>query len=116
MFGWMVRLGLTPFGMGGAEMYSAAEASFDRALDLNPNLISALADVSTTLTEAGRTDGKLGVRPPFVSVSDNDAADALARLTQSSSQSASHPLGVAEDNPRASLGLQLCRLQRSQGR
>jgi serine/threonine-protein kinase len=67
------------FGLGGTEMYSAAELSFDRALELNPNLISALADVSTTQTESGQTDEAYELAERAIQLNPNHAVAHFAR-------------------------------------
>ncbi|MGA7305375.1 MAG: protein kinase, partial [Rhodothermales bacterium] len=53
--GWR-RHALGLYGLAGEDMSRSAEAAFDKALRINPELISGLVDVSTYYTDTGRTD------------------------------------------------------------
>jgi serine/threonine protein kinase len=73
------RHSLGLFGMAGDDMSHSAEAAFDRALALNPELISAIADISTYYTDAGRTDEAYELALRAIEINPNNAMSHFAR-------------------------------------
>jgi serine/threonine-protein kinase len=71
------RLGM--FGLGGGDISRSAEAAFRQALEMNPDLPSALADLSTFLTDAGQTDEAYELASRLVDVNPSNALGYFAR-------------------------------------
>ncbi|MGA7304517.1 MAG: FlgO family outer membrane protein [Rhodothermales bacterium] len=76
--GWR-RHALGMFGMVGEQMSRSAEAAFKKALELNPELISALVDVSTYYTDSGRTDEAYELALRAIQINPNNALGHFAR-------------------------------------
>ena len=73
------RHSLGMFGLAGADMSRSAEAAFERALELNPELISAIVDISTYYTDAGRTDEAYELAQRAIEINPNNAMSHFAR-------------------------------------
>lgn len=73
------RHGLGMFGMAGPHVSRSSEAAFERALELNPNLLSALADLSTYFTDAGRTDEAYELAVRAIELNPSNAMGHFAR-------------------------------------
>jgi serine/threonine protein kinase/Flp pilus assembly protein TadD len=67
------RHALGMFGLEGSEVSHSAEAAFKKALELNPELVSALVDLSTYYTDAGRTDEAYELAQRVLEVNPNSA-------------------------------------------
>ena len=61
------------FGMSGEEMSRSSEAAFSKALALNPDLLTALADLSTYYTDAGSTDEAFESAQRVIELNPNNA-------------------------------------------
>ncbi|MFV1981314.1 MAG: tetratricopeptide repeat protein, partial [Rhodothermia bacterium] len=55
------------------------EAAFERALELNPDLISALSDISTYYTDSGRTNDAYDLAQRAIEINPNKAMGHFAR-------------------------------------
>lgn len=73
------RHALGMFGLAGGDVSRSAQAAFDAALRLNPELLSALADLSTYYTDFGRTDEALELAERAISLNPNAARAHFAR-------------------------------------
>ncbi|HUF09759.1 MAG TPA: FlgO family outer membrane protein [Rhodothermales bacterium] len=73
------RHGLGMFGMAGPKVSRSSEAAFERALELNPDLLSALADLSTYFTDAGRTDEAYEMAMRAIELNPSNAMGHFAR-------------------------------------
>jgi serine/threonine protein kinase/tetratricopeptide (TPR) repeat protein len=73
------RHSLGMFGLAGGDMSRSAEVAFERALALNPELISAIVDISTYYPDSGRTDEAYELAQRAIEINPNNAMGHFAR-------------------------------------